>query len=114
MNAQQYEGFNLQFITHHNDRYDYLQSAQQALQGGCKWIQLRMKGAPVDEVEEIALQLMPLCREQGAVFILDDHVGLCKKIGADGVHLGKKDMLPAEARLQLGTGFIIGGTCNTF
>ena len=51
MNAQQYEGFNLQFITHHNDRYDYLQSAQQALQGGCKWIQLRMKGAPVDEVE---------------------------------------------------------------
>ena len=114
MNAQQYEGFNLQFITHHNDRYDYLQSAQQALQGGCKWIQLRMKGAPVDEVEEIALQLMPLCREQGAVFILDDHVGLCKKIGGDGVHLGKKDMLPAEARQQLGTGFIIGGTCNTF
>ena len=33
---------------------------------------------------------------------------------ADGVHLGKQDMPPAEARALLGPGFIIGGTANTF
>ena len=42
------------------------------------------------------------------------HVELVKKIHADGVHLGKKDMPVAEARKMLGKDFIIGGTANTF
>ncbi|MFR9646321.1 MAG: thiamine phosphate synthase, partial [Rikenellaceae bacterium] len=33
----------LQFITHYNDHYDYLQGAVEALKGGCRWIQLRAK-----------------------------------------------------------------------
>ncbi len=45
---------------------------------------------------------------------IDDHVEICKKTGADGVHLGKNDMSPAEARKILGNQFIIGGTCNTY
>ena len=114
MNILQKNAFKLQFITHTNDRYDYLQSAELALNGGCRWIQLRMKEAAIEEVERVALQLIPLCKEKNAVFILDDHVELCKKVGADGVHLGKLDMDPAEARKILGDDFIIGGTCNTF
>ena len=47
-------------------------------------------------------------------FIIDDHVELVKKIHADGVHPGKKDMPVAEARKMLGKDFIIGGTANTF
>ena len=35
----------LQFITHQTERYSYLESARMALEGGCKWIQLRMKEA---------------------------------------------------------------------
>jgi thiamine-phosphate pyrophosphorylase len=35
-------------------------------------------------------------------------------VNATGVHLGKTDMPPAEARRILGDGFIIGGTANTF
>ncbi len=114
MNILQKNAFKLQFITHTNDRYDYLKSAELALNGGCRWIQLRMKEAAIEEVERVALQLIPLCKEKNAVFILDDHVELCKKVGADGVHLGKLDMDPAEARKILGDDFIIGGTCNTF
>ena len=41
----------LQFITHHTEKYSYLDSARMALEGGCKWIQLRMKEAPLEEVE---------------------------------------------------------------
>lgn len=85
-----------------------------ALEGGCTWIQLRMKGATDDEAEPVALELLDECRKRGATFILDDRVQLCKKIGADGVHLGKNDMPVNEARELLGHEFIIGGTANTF
>lgn len=104
----------LQFITHQTDKYSYLESARMALEGGCKWIQLRMKETPLDEVEAVALQLKPMCRDHEAILVLDDHVELAKKLEVDGVHLGKTDMPVAEARQLLGEAFIIGGTANTF
>lgn len=105
---------NIQFITHQTERYSYFDSACLALKGGCKWIQLRMKEVALDEVEEVALRLKPLCKEQGARLLLDDHVELAGKLGLDGVHVGKKDMSVAEARKILGSSYIIGGTANTF
>ena len=104
----------LQFITHQTERYSYFESARMALEGGCKWIQLRMKEAPLEEVEQVALQLKPLCKEHEAILVLDDHVELVKKLEVDGVHLGKKDMPIDQARQILGEAFIIGGTANTF
>ena len=104
----------LQFITHFTDRYSYLDSAMMALEGGCRWIQLRMKDADEAEIERTARQILPECRRRGAVFIIDDHVELVKRVGADGVHLGKNDMPVDEAQHILGDEFIIGGTANTF
>ena len=104
----------LQFITHYTDRYSYTDSARMALEGGCRWIQLRMKDATPEEREQAALLTQQLCRRYGATFIIDDDVDLVKKIGADGVHLGKNDLPIAEARRRLGPGFLIGGTANTF
>ena len=104
----------IQFISHYNDRYTYLDSIRLALEGGCRWIQLRMKDATEEEILPVALEAQRMCREAGATFIIDDHVGLVKRIKADGVHLGKKDMPIAEARRFLGDDFIIGGTANTF
>ncbi|MBO7322724.1 MAG: thiamine phosphate synthase [Bacteroidales bacterium] len=104
----------LQFITHYNERYSYEDSAKIALEGGCRWIQLRIKDAEEKFLEQMALRVQSLCREYGATFIIDDNVLLAKKIGADGVHLGKNDMPVAQARQILGEKFIIGGTVNTF
>lgn len=104
----------LQFITHQTGLYSYFESARMALEGGCKWIQLRMKEAPLEEVEAVALQLKPICKEYGAMLIIDDHVELVKKLEVDGVHLGKNDMPINQARQILGEAFIIGGTANTF
>lgn len=59
----------LQFITHHTEKYSYLDSARMALEGGCKWIQLRMKEAPLEEVEAVALQLKPMCKEHDAILM---------------------------------------------
>lgn len=104
----------VQFITHYTDRYTYLDSVRIALEGGCRWIQLRMKETSLEEMTPIAQEAMSLCQQHGATFIIDDHVELVKQLQADGVHLGKNDMPVAEARRILGKDFIIGGTANTF
>lgn len=104
----------IQFITHQNDRYSYVDGARMALEGGCRWIQLRMKDASDDEVREAASVIQPLCRDCEAIFVLDDRVELAKELKADGVHLGRNDMPVDEARRVLGEEFIIGGTANTF
>lgn len=103
----------LQFITHTNERYDYYTSAQAALEGGCRWIQLRMKEAGDDEILAVAHPLRALCNRYGATLILDDKVELVSKCKADGVHLGKNDMPPRKARRIIGEKAIIGGTANT-
>lgn len=104
----------MQFISHFTDQYDYLDSIAMALEGGCRWVQLRMKDATPEEILPIALEAQKLCKAKDATFIIDDHVALVKEIGADGVHLGKLDMPVGEARKILGDSFIIGGTSNTF
>lgn len=104
----------LQFITHHNDRYSYADSARLALEGGCRWIQLRMKGADEALMFKTATIVQAMCKRCGATFIIDDDVMLARRIGADGVHLGKEDMPIAKAREILGRGYIIGATVNSF
>lgn len=104
----------IQFITHQNDCIGYAEGAKMALEGGCKWIQLRMKDATDDEVRSVAAEIQPLCKQNEAIFLLDDRVELVRELHADGVHLGKNDMPVDEARRVLGEEFIIGGTANTF
>lgn len=104
----------IQFITHSNNRYGYVDGARLALEGGCRWVQLRMKEATETEFMAAAAEIGRLCKEHGATFVLDDHVEWVEKTGADGVHLGKKDMPIDEARKILGNDKIIGGTANTF
>ena len=104
----------VQFITHYTEKYSYLDSARMALEGGCRWIQLRMKDAGKEDILPVAAEIRKLCNDCGAIFIIDDHVELVKEIGADGVHLGKNDMPVAEARRILGSEYIIGGTANTY
>ena len=106
--------FDVQFITHFTASISYLDSARIALEGGCRWVQLRMKDASENELKATAIRVQDLCHQYRATFIIDDHVDLVKQIGADGVHLGKLDMPIKEARERLGKSFIIGGTANTF
>lgn len=73
-----------------------------------------MKDSPIDEVKATALELKEICKKYEALLILDDHVELTAELEIDGVHLGKYDMPPADARKKIGEQYIIGGTANTF
>lgn len=103
----------LQFITHPSKRYSIVEQVKMVLEGGCKWIQLRMKEATDEEVKTVAEELIPLCKEADAILVINDRVELVKEMEVTGVHLGKKDMPMAEARNLLEGGPIIGATANT-
>lgn len=108
----EYDAFRFQYITHENERMSYLDGATAALQGGCRWIQLRMKDAKRSEVLTVGKELRKACKEHNAILIIDDLVDVCWQLKADGVHLGKDDMSVEDARGILGQDFIIGATCH--
>lgn len=103
----------LQFITHPSDRYSIAEEVQMAIEGGCRWIQLRMKDASDEEVRQTALDIIPMCQETDTFLIIDDRVSVVNDLKVSGVHLGKDDMNPLEAREILGPHAIIGITANT-
>lgn len=103
----------LLFITHQTVDYTYIDSVEIALAGGCRQIQLRMKELSEAEAESLAFAAKERCERAGASLYIDDRVELCRRVSATGVHLGKLDMPPAEARRLLGPGFVIGGTANS-
>lgn len=103
----------LQFITQSSDRYSIAEEVQMAIEGGCRWVQLRMKDATDEEVRQTALELIDLCKETDTFLIIDDRVNVVNDLKVSGVHLGKDDMDPLEARELLGPHAIIGVTANT-
>lgn len=103
----------LQFITNPSPDYSIAEEVQMAIEGGCRWIQLRMKDASDEEVRNVALELIPMCQESDTFLIIDDRVELVNELKVSGVHLGKEDMDPLEARELLGPHAIIGVTANT-
>lgn len=74
--------------------------------------QLRLKGIDEHRIAELAPPLQAVCASREVAFIVNDSIGLAKRLGADGVHLGQQDGDPREARLVLGADAQIGVTCH--
>ncbi len=79
-----------------------------ALRGGARLIQYRDKTLPPEAFEAEARDVLALCRAHNATLIINDHVEIAARIGADGVHLGQDDMDPVAARRILGPDAIVG------
>jgi thiamine-phosphate pyrophosphorylase len=84
---------------------------QAVLAGGARAVQYRSKSVDARLREQQAGQLLGLCRAEGALLIINDDVALARRLGADGVHLGRDDVPVAEARAALGDGALIGVSC---
>jgi thiamine-phosphate pyrophosphorylase len=79
-----------------------------ALAGGVDAFQLRDKEAADAEVLAAAGVARELCREAGALFIVNDRPDLAVAAGADGVHVGQDDVPVAQARAIVGPERIVG------
>jgi thiamine-phosphate pyrophosphorylase len=83
-------------------------AVEAALKGGLTLVQYRDKNTDDRERLANAYKLRQLCRDYGALFIMNDRVDLALAVDADGVHLGQQDVTFSVARQILGPHRIIG------
>ena len=95
-------------------RPDQLESTARALiAGGVDLLQLRAKGHGPREILDYGRRGLPLCRESGVPFIVNDHPGIAAELGADGLHLGQDDGLLSEARQIVGPELVVGRSTHS-
>lgn len=87
---------------------DFLTLVDGALSGGVTALQLRAKRMAGREMFDLALVLRDRCRDAGVLFFVNDRVDVAMASGADGVHVGAKDLPLAETRRLVGRGMIVG------
>lgn len=95
--------------TEHKSPDTIIAEVTAALKGGAVVIQYRDKSP--DDTEALATALLEICHHHNAPLIINDDIVLAKKVGADGVHLGRDDDSVSNARKQLGNDTIIGVSC---
>lgn len=92
---------------------DVAKVTQQLLTGGADVIQLRAKGAEMDQIIHAAKQILPLCKSVGIPFILNDFPELAVELGADGVHIGQDDGSIYDVRRSIGEEMLIGRSTHS-
>jgi thiamine-phosphate pyrophosphorylase len=84
-----------------------------AIEGGVDIVQLREKRLADRKLTVIACAAGILCRQLGALFIVNDRPVVAREAGADGVHVGQDDMPVAEVRELVGPDMLIGLSTHT-
>ena len=79
-----------------------------ALRGGVDVVQLREKAASDEAIVEAGRRIGALCRDHGALFVVNDRPDLAVACGADGVHVGQEDAAVEVARRLVGDDLLVG------
>ncbi len=74
---------------------DPAELARQLCQGGADLVQLRAKNASAAEVRNLAARILPVTRDAGVWFVLNDHADLAAEFNAPCCHLGQEDFFDA-------------------
>jgi len=77
-----------------------------------KYFQLRLKKISISNLLKISKKIKKIVKKNNVKFIINDKPIVAKIVGADGCHIGQKDMDFASARKILGKKSIIGVTCH--
>ncbi len=80
--------------------------------GDVACLQLRLKETSDDAIRDAVKTLLPLCHAHEVPLIVNDRADLANQTGADGVHVGQRDMACAKAREIVGEEAIVGVTCH--
>lgn len=89
------------------------ESVELAIKGGATVVQLREKECTSREFYELAMSVKEVTDAYEVPLIINDRIDIALAVGADGVHLGQKDMPVQVARNLLGPDKIVGATANT-
>ena len=77
-----------------------------------KYFQLRLKKIPTSNLLKISKKVKKIVKKNNVKFLINDNPVIAKVVGADGCHIGQKDMNFASSRKILGKKKIIGMTCH--
>lgn len=84
-----------------------------AFAGGAQFVQYRNKDfVPARDLESLR-QLAMLAGKLERTLIVNDDISLAVEVGAQGVHLGRGDGSPEEARQKLGPQAVVGATVHS-
>ena len=104
----------LLYITDEKEGMTLPEQVEAVCQGGCRWVQLRMKGKSTEEIVRIGREVKTICARHHAYLSINDNVEAARLLEADGVHVGKSDLPIPSARELLPPPVFIGATCNTW
>lgn len=90
---------------------DPLRVAFDAVAGGARVMQLRMKELSTRDLLALARRVRGICDERDCLLLINDRADIAVLSGAHGVHLGAEDLDPREAR-HLGSELLIGVTAR--
>ena len=96
-----------------HDTQGLLRQVAAATDGGAGVVQLREKRLDQADFLAEAEEFVALCREKGAVSIINDNVDIALKTGADGVHVGQEDLAAGRVRELLGPDKLIGVSAHS-
>ncbi len=99
-------------LTPDEDLPDLPLRVQAALEGGATAVQLRVKGADTRRLLELTHALLQITRPRGALLFVNDRLDVALAAGADGVHLGPRDLPIAAARRLAPPGFLLGASAG--
>lgn len=91
---------------------DFYKCIEESIKGGVKIVQLREKNSSTKDFYEKTLKVKEICKNYGALFIINDRLDIAQAVEADGVHLGQTDMPIEKARKILKNKFLIGATAR--
>lgn len=94
-------------------RASLIRVTAEMIEGGIDVIQLRAKGHSNDEVKRWGATLLPICREGGVPFFLNDNASLAASLGTDGVHVGQDDAAMDEVRKIVGPDMLVGRSTHS-
>ena len=77
-----------------------------------KYFQLRLKKTSTSDLLKISKKVKKIVKKNNVKFLINDKPLVAKMIGADGCHIGQKDINYINARKILGKYKIIGVTCH--
>lgn len=103
----------LYLITPQGSDEQVLKVVRAGLRGGVQVVQYRDKERSSEAQVNLARQLVQLCKEAGATFLVNDSPELAVESFADGVHLGQEDGTVQAARRLLGPDKVIGVSTRT-
>ena len=103
----------LHYVSQGATPQEHIRHIKRLVEAGCPWVQLRLKKVTPDQYRAAAAQALSICRTHGALLTINDDPQVAADVGADGVHVGTKDVAPQAARALLPQG-IVGATANTW